>query len=133
MIWNLDHRHIGLVNVALPSDAIYTITTHYDELFQEVDDQDILRQALARLRSVMFGYDGTLGRAMPHTAVNVFGKAQLSRSRPLLASVPRFERLPQDPRPVEEELKNVYLPLGDPREQVYRWLRLLDRWEFYKR
>uniref|UniRef100_A0A8H7NBU7 Uncharacterized protein n=1 Tax=Bionectria ochroleuca TaxID=29856 RepID=A0A8H7NBU7_BIOOC len=130
MIWNLDHHHIGLVNVALPSDAIYEANTHYDELFQEVDDQDILRQALARLRSVIFGYDGTLGRAMPHTAAFDWGgRTELSRARPLLASVSRFERLPQDPRPIEQDLKRVYLPLGDPREQIYRWFRLLDKWE----
>ncbi|CAH0040502.1 unnamed protein product [Clonostachys solani] len=126
MIWNLDPYHTGLVNVAFPSG--FTITRHFDELFQEVDHQDILRQALARLRSVIFGYDGALGRAIPNSA-SFIGKGHLSRSRPLLASVCRFERLPQDPRPIEEELKKVYLPLGDPREQIYRWLRLLDRWE----
>jgi hypothetical protein len=130
MIWNLDHHHIGLLNVALPSDAKSISRTHYDELFQEVDDQVILRQALARLRSVIFGYDGAIGRLMPDAPVFVLRrKAHLSRSRPLLASVSRFERLPQDPRSIEEELKMVFLPRGDPREQIYRWFRLLDKWK----
>ncbi|VUC25217.1 unnamed protein product [Clonostachys rosea] len=123
-IWNLDHHHTGLVNVAFLSGYK---PKHFDELFQELDDQDILRQALARLQSVIFGYDGNLGRAITKSFM-FGGKGRLFRSRPLLASVSRFDRLPQDPRSIHKELKEVYLPLGDPREQIYRWFRLLDRW-----
>ncbi|KAI8680640.1 2EXR domain-containing protein [Fusarium sp. Ph1] len=45
-----------------------------------------------------------------------------------MAAVPKFDRLPGDPRSsIENCLKSVYLDSFDPRKFIYRWFRLLRR------
>ncbi|KAK1771826.1 hypothetical protein QBC33DRAFT_511317 [Phialemonium atrogriseum] len=63
------------------------------------------------------------------TSCNSFTKSQIHRSRPLQASVSKFQRLPRDPRSIETELKKVFMGFGDPRVQIYRWFRLLEKWQ----
>lgn len=128
MLWIHDHRRVGLVNLGL---AKRVAKGYFDKLFKQKKDEDLLRQALSRLRCVIFGYDGQLGRGIPDisTSCKSFTKSQILRSRPLQASISKFQRLPRDPRSIETELKKVYMGYGDPRDQIYRWFRLLEKWQ----
>lgn len=80
---------------------------------------------------VIFGYDGKLGRGIPDisTTSGSFKKSQILRSRPLQASVSKFQRLSRDPRSIETELKKGFMGYGNPRDQIYRWFRLLEKWQ----
>lgn len=128
MLWAHDPRRVGLVNLGLAKNGP---KGYYDQLFKQKKDEDLLRQALSRLRCVIFGYDGQLGRGVPDisTTCGSFKKSQILRSRPLQASVSKFQRLPRDPRSIETELKKVFMGFGDPRDQIYRWFRLLEKWQ----
>ncbi|KAH7008246.1 hypothetical protein EDB80DRAFT_763584 [Ilyonectria destructans] len=128
MLWAHDPRRVGLVNLGLAKSGP---KGYYDKLFKQKKDEDLLRQALSRLRCVIFGYDGQLGRGIPDisTTCGSFKKSQILRSRPLQASVSKFQRLPRDPRSIETELKKVFMGFGDPRDQIYRWFRLLEKWQ----
>lgn len=123
-----DPRHVGLINLGCvwghPGEC-------YDPLFEPVEgDEHLVRQLLSRLRRVIFSYNGHFGRSVQKRLAQKYGlKPQLHRSRPILASVSKFQRLPQDPRSVEAELTKTLLGLADPRDQMYRWYRLLEHWQ----
>lgn len=127
MLWEHDHRRVGLVNLALLHGRLRTT---FDKLFTTADEE-LARHFLSRLRRVYLGYKGHLGRSVPvlKTGCKSFTASTILRSRPLLASVSGFQRLQQDPRAVEAELKKIYMGTGDPRDQIYRWFRLLDHWK----
>lgn len=102
----------------------------FNELFR-AKEEDLVRQVLSTLRKVIFGYDGHFGRgvAKVSSSCNSFTTSTIFRSRPLLASVSKFQGLNQDPRSIEAELKRVFMGFGDPRDQIYRWFRLLEKWQ----
>ncbi|TWU71889.1 hypothetical protein ED733_001035 [Metarhizium rileyi] len=127
-LWTNDPLHVGLINLG----CIWEKMGKYaDDLFQpKQGEEDLVRQLLSRLRRVIFGYNGQCGRSIPWCQARKNGwKPQLHRSRPLLASVSKFERLPQDPRPIEAELTKMCMGVADPRDQMYRWFRLLEHWQ----
>ena len=132
MLWKLDARRVGLVNIALSEG--YLITS-FDRLQKPSnwDDKHLVRRALKRLRSVIFGYHGHVGRSIPHNPLHpgtdLKPENQIHRSRPLLASISTFQRLPQDPRPIGQELSNVCMGIGDPRNQLHDWFELLKEWQ----
>lgn len=128
MLWEHDRRGVGLVNLALARPSFLATC---DWLFLVKKDGDLLRPALSRLRRVIFGYDGYLGRGVPDMPYrgNNFEAGQMFRPRPLLASVSKFQTLQKDPRSIKTELKKVFMGCGDPRDQMYRWFRLLQKWD----
>ncbi|KAK9437307.1 hypothetical protein VB005_08293 [Metarhizium brunneum] len=123
-----DPRHVGLINLGC---VWRHARGYYDPLFQPIEgDEHLVRQLLSRLRRVIFGYNGHFGRGIQNRMAQRYGwKPQLHRSRPILASVSKFQRLPQDPRSVEAELTKTFLGYSDPRDQMYRWFRLLEHWQ----
>jgi hypothetical protein len=123
-----DARRVGLINLG----CVWNYAAGYwDALFRPLPgDEHLVRQLLSRLRRVIFGYNGRFGRGVQDAQVRGKGlKPQLHRSRPILASISKFQRLPRGPRPVEAELAKAFLGLADPRDQIYRWFRLLERWQ----
>lgn len=131
MLWKLDARRVGLVNIVL-SEGYLRRSFGKLQNPRSWEDKHLVRRTLKRLRSVIFGYDGHVGRSTPnnplHPGTDLKPENQIHRSRPLLASVSTFQRLPQDPRPVGKELKNVCMGIGDPRDQPHRWFELLKKW-----
>lgn len=141
-LWRRDPRRVGLVHIALTSD--YRPDQNHGLLFKPFKNDKSHTQlgpALARLRRVIFGYTGRIGRGFPHIRsltwddnelpgyeTSLKRQNQMRRSRPLLASTSEFQRLPVDPRQIEEELKGVYIGKGDPRVQMRCWFDLLEKW-----
>lgn len=109
-----DPRHVGLINLGC---VWRHARGYYDPLFQPIEgDEHLVRQLLSRLRRVIFGYNGHFGRGIQNRMAQRYGwKPELHRSRPILASVSKFQRLPQDPRSVEAELTKTFLGYSDPR------------------
>lgn len=55
-------------------------------------------------------------------------KAEVYCSRPIMPAIPKFDRLPYDPRlHIKTSLKNVYLDCLEPRRLVHSWFRLMTR------
>lgn len=123
-VWVCDPRRAGLFNICVAQDWG---GAYFSAMFEQCENEliDLLRQGLSRLRQVIFRYDGTHTRIVPgHCMVR---RNRLLRSVPLQASVSKFERLPQDPRMIEEQLKLIFIISFDPRDQMYRWFRLLEK------
>lgn len=128
MLWEHDPRRVGLINLALPRGRLQST---FDKLL-ETEDEILVRQFLSRLRRVYFGYTGPVRRTISSRRMRLceeFSTATILRSRPLMASISKFQRIQQDPRPVAADLKSVSLGCGDPRDQIYCWFRLLHHWE----
>jgi hypothetical protein len=128
LLWEHDPWRVGLVNLALPQGHFQT---DFDKLL-DTKDEAIVRQFLSRLRRVYFGYIGPLRRSIqciPEKWCEGFSTSTALRSRPFLASVSKFQRLQQDPRPVETDLREVFMGSGDPRQQIYNWFGVLHRWK----
>lgn len=128
-LWGHDPRRAGLLNLALTGQTT-SCQHHYLGFSMRKDHQrDLLRPALQRLRRVTFGFAAIIGRGfpciqnfaglwdeLPGYKASMECQNQIRRSRPLLASISKFDRLPMDPRAIDEELKRVYIGAGDPRK-----------------
>ncbi|KAF5011844.1 hypothetical protein FDECE_2076 [Fusarium decemcellulare] len=117
-----DRCNVGLVNLALPAEQMrrrIDINQPYRHF----------RRILSRLERVTFVYRGGLGRMSfaPGSRVFATENHEFHRSRPILASVPAFTRLSYDPRPIEADLKRVYMGPCDPRRAIYHWYRFLAK------
>ena len=122
-----DHRHIGLLNLAV---ELNDLTANDLYMFQPSDLSPLAKEAvvetLVQLREVFFismvragrqKYGLMSGMDASHTFLN--------RSFPIMAMSPTFERLRRDPRPIAHDLKRVYTGMSDRRQMLDLWRRLL--------
>ncbi|KAF5007213.1 hypothetical protein FDECE_6447 [Fusarium decemcellulare] len=130
-LWVRDPRHVGLINVAL--DEIQFIAQppdnfgHHRKRDVYKSGIDHLRQALSRLERVIFIYLGGLQRMFIGEPRRSDGRSrEMHLYRPIMAAVPKFDRLSHDPRSlVKPTLDAVYLTNTDPRVTIRRWFKLL--------
>ena len=134
ILWEHDPERVGLINIGLAQSHH---KGYFDSLFKIRGSRQErrVREALTRLRLGIFGYDGKVGRGIPISdpgprgTTDIYLENQMQRSRPLVASISKFERLARDSRPIETELRRIFMDYGDPRDQIYRWFRLLEWWQ----
>lgn len=120
-VWVHDPRRVGLLNMAMSEELFRPLNSR--------ENNNDLREVVSRLRRVWFMFmqdgsakfrrtrfrgstDDTISRLKPHF------------SPPIMPATSVFVRRP-DPRPIQAELRRVYISEGDPRIWVDRWIRLV--------
>lgn len=126
-----DPRHVGLLNLAVDGNGLNG-TDLYQLPFSDLDSEvrSAFVETLTQLREVWFVSTprvgrqivGTLGLSGLPTSDTIF-----NRSLPVITTVPSFERLHRDPRPIAQDLKAL-TGLAHSRDVLQLWLQLLKRW-----
>lgn len=117
-LWVHDPRHVGLLNMALDDPEVRPLYTH-----EKTNDR--LREVVSRLRRVMFPFmqidSNKLRRVRLPVTKN--GLKPLFY-RPIMSAAPIFHRQP-DPRPIQAELRQVFVGARDPRVLIHEWISLV--------
>ncbi|KAM5380872.1 hypothetical protein ACJZ2D_003396 [Fusarium nematophilum] len=124
-LWAHDRRRVGLVNLALRTTMF--LRPDFGRLLARQKDMHLLRGVLSRMRRVIFVCPGGPSRMSfgPLSGGPSTQKCELHRSRPVMASITSFDRLPYDPRPID--LKGVYMGVSSSQKLIYGWFRMLER------
>ncbi|KAM0424962.1 hypothetical protein ACHAPT_009763 [Fusarium lateritium] len=121
-LWARDTRRVGLINLAVTERRFIEMPP------EPMPDFSLPHNVLSRIRRVVFRYLGGVERMFlgePGTS-DLMDKLEVYFSRPIMASIPKFDRLSCDPRSsIEPSLKRVYLDCPDPRLVIRRWFKLL--------
>ena len=129
-----DPRHVGLLNLAIDNNGL-SANDIYGVQPSDVDSEirSAFVETLTQLREVWFVSTPLVGRQIvgPLSGFGTSG-AIFNRSFPIVTTVPTFERLPRDPRPISEDLENAS-GLGGSRDVLQYWLRLLKKWHISPR
>lgn len=107
---------------------MFQADTRFDQ--QDMVYTSLLQQVFSRLKRVIFIYRGRYRRMFlgERRGVPSILKSEMYRSRPMMAPIVRFNRLTNDPRPIEDNLNDVYFNSCDPQTPIHRWLSLLKEW-----
>ncbi|KAF4464549.1 formate c-acetyltransferase [Fusarium albosuccineum] len=132
-LWSHDQQHVGLINVALNPNISNELWSLRDRLRGRPPSHvPFLKQVISRFERVIFMCDGGregkfLGptRARRTSALEHHG---VHRSLPIMAAIPRFDRLLQDPRPLERLQKNIDFSSYRSQMGFQGWLHLLNAW-----
>lgn len=127
-VWTHDPRRIGLVNLSIPATYFINANVGGKIRLAEQGQSSLLRQVIFRLERVIFSQRHIVQRMIhPITFLYPGGGFKMNRSVPITPSITRFNRLPTDPRPIEEELKKMHVGYHLPHRAVRAWFRLLRR------
>ncbi|PYH93331.1 hypothetical protein BO71DRAFT_399805 [Aspergillus ellipticus CBS 707.79] len=128
-----DPRRVGLLNLALDVNDVKANNLHWSSPDDGRISAEVRRsftETLTQLREVFFVEVARAGRQVvgpvsgPITSDTFF-----NRSFPIFStSTTAFDRLPQDPRAISDDLKRVFVGMFDPRSMFDLWGRLLRRW-----
>ncbi|KFH46489.1 hypothetical protein ACRE_025810 [Hapsidospora chrysogenum ATCC 11550] len=126
-----DVRGVGLLNLAIGLNDLKSCDLlDLRPAHLEAPEQKVLVETLSQLREVFWVTTPTIGRANAGALGSVRGIGiRFNAAFPIMTGVPRFERLPKDPRPVDEDLRRLVCGGPDPRELIRAWYRLLEIWD----
>ena len=121
-----DPKGVGLQNLAIDLDGVKRLASFQLGAMMP-DARETLTSTLSKLRRVYLLCLETTGRMFlgPLNGVRAITGFEMHRSRPVLGSVPAFQRIAVDPRPVEKDLKRTFMGNRDPLKLMYAWKRLL--------
>ncbi|KAF2802221.1 uncharacterized protein BDZ99DRAFT_469003, partial [Mytilinidion resinicola] len=125
-----DPRGIGLLNLAIDRNGIDGC---YTALAQPSTVDPTVKQAfvdtLTHIHEVFFVHTPRAGRVIVGLWYGIWplNLKLFNRSFPIVARAPTFERLQRDPRPIAEDLKQVFEE-SDQRDVFLSWRRLLQHW-----
>lgn len=130
-----DPRNIGLLNLALKNNNVGNLSRmDFPKLKPEVRATFI--DTLANLRQVYFLCLECAGRIYhgPLNGIHTIQSFEFHRSRPIMSTIPTFDRVGPDPRvSMNRDMSRVYVGTFDPRQMVYGWLLFLDTWKISHR
>ncbi|KAH6974804.1 hypothetical protein EDB80DRAFT_595182 [Ilyonectria destructans] len=132
-LWAHDPRHVGLINLALNENRFISDIRQrrFPELKKDIPKRQraLLRQIIPRLKRVIFLIRGGPQRKFIYELrKDRSGTDDIYLPRPIMAAVPKFDRLPCDPRSsVEPSLTEVHVDVKEPRRPIRRWSRLLQQ------
>lgn len=124
-----DPRRVGLANIAMTGNDINRLDG-IDMAQLSATKRTSFTHWISSLRQFLFLSIEGAGRMHkgPRNGIPTIRKFEMHRSRPVLASIPTFERLPQDLRPIARDLRHVFVGTTDPRRMVFHWKKLLEEW-----
>ncbi|CAJ2503710.1 Uu.00g111040.m01.CDS01 [Anthostomella pinea] len=125
----LDPRGIGLRNLAFGSnDVLSLLRTDLTE--SDASARAVFLDTLSQLQEVFHVGEGAAGRIYfgRRTGMIAIRRVEFHRGCPIMAKTPTFDLLPRDPRPIEKDLRQVFIGTGDPRRYVFLWRKLLQGW-----
>lgn len=125
-----DPRHVGLLNWALDlntlngNDFYLLQPSHID-----AEVKAAFVETLAQLQEVFFVSTPRGGRHILGWRSGIpTSETILNRSFPIVTMTPTFERLQRDPRPIDQDLKQVFVGTWDQRDAIVLWQKLLTKW-----
>jgi hypothetical protein len=115
-VWTHDPRYIGLVNLSIPATYFINVNVGGKIRLAHKGQTSLLRQVISRLERVIFSQRYIVQRMIyPITFLYPGrGGCKMNRSVPVTPSITRFDRLPTDSRPIEEELENMHVGVSSP-------------------
>ena len=125
-----DPHHVGLLNLAVGLNDLNA--NDLDKL--ETSDLDsrvrtAFVETLTQLHEVFFVSTPRAGRQILGYQSGIpTSETILNRSFPIMAMAPTFERLHRDPRPIAQDLRQVFAGTFDPRHMLHLWRQLLKKW-----
>ncbi|KAJ3550220.1 hypothetical protein NM208_g113 [Fusarium decemcellulare] len=132
-LWSHDKQHVGLINVALNpsiSDKFWSFENRLRG--RPPSDVPLLKQVVSRFERVIFmcdgGRDGLFLGPPSGRQTSALEQHGVHRALPIMATIPRFDRLPQDPRPIERLQKGIHFHFYKSRVEFQGWLSLLNAW-----
>ncbi|RMJ18272.1 hypothetical protein CDV36_002046 [Fusarium kuroshium] len=136
-IWVHDPRHVGLLNMAMDFQSSHLLDIeqrNYRKNWRmnrkkgHEKYQAQLREALSRLRQVWFTFmqegSAELRRVRFRGTNDTIPRFKPLFYRPIMPAIPIFDRRP-DPRPIQVELRQVFIGSLDPRRGIHHWLSLV--------
>lgn len=123
-----DPLQVGLANLAMTSNDSYRLESIEVSRLSLARHMS-LKRCLANLRQLWFLSMESAGRMFkgPRSGIPALTRFEMHRSRPILASIPTFERFPRDPRRISQDLQHVFVGTSDPRRMIYHSHKLLER------
>ncbi|KAI0381202.1 hypothetical protein F5Y04DRAFT_256004 [Hypomontagnella monticulosa] len=124
----LDPLGIGILNMAFDVFDICDILNYpsfTDMTTIDPRKREALMTTIAQLNEVFFITRNEARHYIRETTIN---KIKLHRYRPIWSRIPTFDRLARDPRPIGDELHEVYIYMAEARYMVVRWRTTLQSW-----
>jgi hypothetical protein len=126
-----DPLDVGLLNLALDQNGIVNLPgINMSDL--EFASRAAFTDILENLRQVYFVCLENAGRIYlgPRGGIHTVTGFEFHRSRPIMSTIPTFDRIAQDPRNgMTRDLSRVFVGTSDPRQMSCRWHLLLDTWQ----
>jgi hypothetical protein len=124
-VWNNDPNKIGLVNIGISADINMDdarLMAH-----RRPRQHQVLKECIERLERITFvrvvpWYPSGIGCSIPGMT-----DREWNRSVPVTGKSGGVDYLETDPRPIQNDLRRVYLGSTDPRIAVRAWSFLLGR------
>ncbi|KAI1740155.1 hypothetical protein F4680DRAFT_419826 [Xylaria scruposa] len=128
-----DPQGVGLLNLALAHDAVTGLRI-VDLSMLEAATRVAFTDTMANLREVYFVNLETAGRVHlgPRGGIHTVHGFEIHRSRPIISTIPTFDRLKRDPRDgMTRDLSRVFVGTFDPRRMIWDWEYLLKKWQIH--
>lgn len=125
-----DPRRIGLLNLAMD---LNDLNRHDLYRLQSSNLDAEVRKAfvdtLTQLHEVFFVSNPLRAECKVLACLNESSTSEgfFSRSLPIMSWTPTFERLHRDPRPIDDDLRQVHIPMTNLLYMLHLWLQLLKR------
>ncbi|RYC59633.1 hypothetical protein CHU98_g6575 [Xylaria longipes] len=126
-----DPQDVGLLNLALDHNGVANLPG-IDISSLGLASRTALTDTLANLWEVYFLCLENAGRIYlgPRGGIHTVTGFEIHHSRPIMSTIPTFDRLKQDPRDgMTRDLSRVFVGTSDPRLMPCRWHLLLDTWQ----
>ncbi|KAI0546579.1 hypothetical protein F4679DRAFT_557227 [Xylaria curta] len=126
-----DPQGVGLLNLALFHGDITSLMIV--DLFKlGVVTRTAFTDTIANLREVYFLCLEKAGRVHlgPRGGIHTVHGFEIHRSRPIMSTIPTFDRLKRDPRDgMTRDLSRVFVGTYDPRLMIWHWNYLIKKWQ----
>ncbi|KAJ2991024.1 hypothetical protein NUW58_g2675 [Xylaria curta] len=125
-----DPLDVGLLNLALDHNCIANLPNI--DFSNLLASQAAFADTLANLRQVYFLCLENAGRIYlgPRGGIHTVTGFEFHRSRPIMSTIPTFDRVARDPRDgMDRDLSRVFVGTFDPRQMPCRWHLLLGAWQ----
>lgn len=126
-----DPRGVGLLNLAFDPNGSSAL--RYQTELSDMDPlaRETFLTTMSQLHEVFFLCIENAGR-MYHSWTSgihsMVDRIEFHKSCPVASKIPSFDRVARDPRPISEDLLNVFVGTSDPRNVVFFWRKLLQSW-----
>ncbi|KAI8659170.1 2EXR domain-containing protein [Fusarium sp. Ph1] len=125
-LWMHDPKRVGLVNVAIEASSTHHRFVH---LYNDPKNHTLLRETLYRIKRVIFmsireQKENSVCLRFVDCAPDSVSELKPHFSRPILGATPIFHRQPET-RPVQDEIKELFIGRQDPRVYVHGWASLV--------
>ncbi|KAJ5127777.1 hypothetical protein N7448_008556 [Penicillium atrosanguineum] len=128
--YTYDPHRVGVLNLAVDIDSLTVPSGRAREptwvKFQN-EGREHIKEILNNLQEVFFVQSVSVGRQMLGYMSENNTDILLNRSFPIMPTTSAFDRLPQDPRHIAEDLRQVHLGV-DPRPMILNWYDILNEW-----